>query len=207
MLHKRIKYLSQSVPFSSSNKFSIFIFFFLSAIPSWDFSPHVEFYVHPERFKNLTQQPETSGSCGPSSASVNLTKILQRCVCPEVRAGGSRKAVQQCPSLPNSREGSLYSARDLSHRMPTVLWSMLSHSMCKMVKQALFTLNYTTGLLPENVSFENGRICPFREEAYVWNMAGDTFLQPGRHKVITNPHSAGGVFWLGQQQNSSLPRI
>lgn len=68
-----------------------------------------------------------------------------------------------------------------------------------MVKQALHILNYTTGHLPENVSFENGRICPstHRKEADVWNRAGDAFLQPSRHKAITNPqelrsHSANG---------------
>lgn len=58
-----------------------------------------------------------------------------------------------------------------------------------MVKQALHILNYARGLLPENVSFENGRICPstHREETDVWNRTGNAFLQPGRHKAITNP--------------------
>jgi len=46
------------------------------------------------------------------------------------------------------------------------------------VNQALLNLNYNIGLLPENMSFENGRICPFKEEAYVSNRGGDAFLQP-----------------------------
>lgn len=38
---------------------------------------------------------------------------------------------------------------------------------------------HTTGLLLESLPLESGRICPPREQVYVWNMAGDTFLQPG----------------------------
>lgn len=50
--------------------------------------PCVEFvYVHPARFKNLTLHLKTSRRSGPSSATVNFTKILQRCACTEMRAG------------------------------------------------------------------------------------------------------------------------
>lgn len=93
MLHKRIKYLSQSVPFGFQTNL-VFSYPFPSRLSLVEiFFPCVElFYVHPARFKNLTQHPETSGSYSPSSASVNLTKILWRCGYPEVRPGGSREA-------------------------------------------------------------------------------------------------------------------
>lgn len=112
--------------------------------------------------------------------------------------GEGRGKQRGCPALlcpPQFHsEGSLHGARCFSHHMPVLLWLRKAPPCFPTapvtVEQALFTLNYTSGLLPENMSFENGTICPFREEAYVWNMAGDSFLQPGWHKVITNPHEA-----------------
>lgn len=69
----------------------------------------------------------------------------------------------------------------------------LPHSMGDGKTSPFHSDFHTTGLLLENLSLKSGKICPFREEVYVWHMAGDTFLQPGRHKVTIHPHSPGDV--------------
>lgn len=54
----------------------------------------------------------------------------------------------------------------------------VSHNMGNGKTSPFHSEFHTTGLLLENLPLESGRICPSREEVYVWNMAGDTFLQP-----------------------------
>lgn len=56
------------------------------------------FNVHVARFKNLTLHPETSGNCGPSSASANLTEIRERCL-PKGECRGKQGG---CTALPFS---------------------------------------------------------------------------------------------------------
>lgn len=121
-------------------------------------------------------------------------------MCLEGRAGGSREAAVLSFPPQFGREGSLQWPRHISHPIPTLLWfEELSHSMGDGKISPFHSEFHTTGLLLENRPLENGRTCPFREEVYVWHMAGDTFLQPGWHKVITHPDSPEGAEFLPVQ--------
>lgn len=154
-------------------KFIIYIFFFFSTVLSdFFFSPRAEFYAHLARFKNQSDSMpwDLWEFCSFQYVSeLNWNPTQLRLLKDEGK--GKRGGCTALP-LPASYNKELHYtgqwACPRASYFPLV--DACFPTACLMVKQALHILNHNTGCLPENVSFENGRLCPstHRKEADVW---------------------------------------